>query len=281
MKSNCWQRVLAIAIPYFLIVGLFTYAGMLICGISIEEKDPSNTLFQDLIIFIFSTLGTVFVVALFVKYIDKETIVKGLKMDKRIKFRGFIISGVCVLLVLVLVFLLLNIYNEIIFLNFDFDWVKLLASLLLFVLIAISEEFLMRGYVLKNFLQSFSLEIALIISSILFALLHVFNSNLSWTGLSNLFLAGILLGLIYVLTDSIWYPTIVHFFWNFFQTHLGFNISGKDSYSVINIGINNENIFNGGQFGLEGSILTLILLIIVSIILYSFVKKNPFLLSTQ
>lgn len=279
MDIKGWQKVLLIIVPFLLIVGIFEVLGMLIAGLPIGDDYVNNTIYEDLIVVFFSTIGKIAIITIFIKNVDKERITSGLKLKKWINLRGFLIYGFWVIFIFGVIFFLLKIFDEIEFVNFDFDVPKLLASILLFSLIAISEEFLMRGYVLKNLLQSFSTGVALILSSILFVLLHSFNPNLSWIGITNLFFAGLLLGLIYLITDSIWYPVLVHFYWNFFQTHLGFNISGQNTYSLIDIKINNESIFNGGQFGIEGSILSVFSLIIFSIILYFVWRRNS--LSTQ
>ena len=64
----------------------------------------------------------------------------------------------------------------------------------MFIAVSIAEETYVRGYVLKNLLQSFNPIISLIISSAIFSLLHFFNPNVNYIALTELFIAGILLG---------------------------------------------------------------------------------------
>ncbi len=274
MKTKGWQRVLLIIIPYLIIVGLLEFVGMVLAGVPIKNTVSNSTICQDLIVVVFGAIGTLTIISFFIKCVDNENISSSLKLTKWINFRGVGICSFCILFILGIVFILLKIFDEIEFIDFDFNGTKLLASIFLFVLVAISEELIIRGYILKNLLQSFSIEIALLLSSILFVLMHLFNPEISWIGIINLFFAGIILGLIYMITDSIWYPILAHFFWNFFQTHLGFNISGQNSYSLINIIINEKSVFNGGQFGIEGSILSAFMLIISSIILFLVFQKK-------
>ncbi|WP_231556192.1 hypothetical protein [Gillisia sp. Hel_I_29] len=56
---------------------------------------------------------------------------------------------------------------------------------------------------------------------------------------------------------------------------LGFNVSGQDTYSVISYSIQEETILNGGYFGFEGSIFSIIAMIatIVGILMYYQKKK--------
>jgi hypothetical protein len=50
----------------------------------------------------------------------------------------------------------------------------------------------------------------------------------------------------------------------------GFNVSGQDFYSLIEFNIQENNLLNGGAFGMEGSILSIIanVLIIIGVIIY-------------
>lgn len=107
-------------------------------------------------------------------------------------------------------------------------------------------------------MDSFNKYIALIVSSILFALIHSFNPHIDLFSLFDLFLAGIVLGLSYIYTKNLWFPIALHLSWNLFQTLLGFNVSGKDTYSIIEFGMKERNLMNGGDFGFEGSYLSII-----------------------
>jgi hypothetical protein len=100
--------------------------------------------------------------------------------------------------------------------------------------------------------------------------MHGFNPNINLFSLTNLFLAGILLGISYIHTKNLWFPIALHFSWNLFQTMYGFNVSGQKSYSLIEFTISKNNIINGGDFGFEGSILSVFAMIttIIGIELY-------------
>ncbi len=74
---------------------------------------------------------------------------------------------------------------------------------------AFCEEFLFRGAILSN-LRPFGRTNAVIISAVLFALMHQNAGQLLYT-----FAAGIVLGLVYEYTGSIWNCTILHLLNNF------------------------------------------------------------------
>ncbi len=67
-------------------------------------------------------------------------------------------------------------------------------------------------------------------------------------------LEGMIYGFAYVKFRSILFPVFLHFLWNFVQgTLMGFPVSGHETIGVIDLSIVPDPIWNGGDFGLEGS----------------------------
>jgi uncharacterized protein len=252
-----WQRILLLIIPYLFIVGTFQLIGAFIAGVDITNLEPKKISTQELTISIFDLFGTFFVLWLFMKFVDKEHFTKlGFQTKNRLK--EFIIGILIGLIIMSLGYFILIGLKEIFFIRIHFNYKELLISILLYTIVALVEETLFRGYILKNLMNSFNKYIALVISSILFSLMHGFNPNIDLFSLFNLFLAGIVLGLSYIHTKNLWFPIAMHLSWNLFQTLLGFNVSGQDTYSMIEFGKNEGNLINGGAFGFEGSYLSII-----------------------
>lgn len=275
MNHSGWARVIALIFPYFIIVGLFQLAGAIVAGIPFGDKDFQETSLQQLIMTFFSFLGTLLLVWIFMKYMDKQNFMDvGLQIKNRKK--DIIIGTLLGLVIMGLAYVSLWAAEEIIYSEFNFDVLELIYTTLLFILVAILEEVLFRGYILKNLMLSFNKYIALIISSIVFAIAHGANPNISLFSLTGLFLAGIALGVSYIYTKNLWYPIAFHFSWNLFQSLFGFNVSGQDIYSIIEFTVPENNMMNGGQFGFEGSIFSLIteLTLVALIIYYYQVKKR-------
>lgn len=142
---------------------------------------------------------------------------------------------------------------------------EMLFSLLLYIIVTFAEEIAVRGYILGRMLRTnFNKYLALAVSAMIFALLHVFNSNIALLPLFNIFLAGVLLGATYIYTRNLWYPLSLHFFWNFLQGPiLGFQVSGKANFkSLITLTRFDNTTLNGGSFGFEGSLVCTFLLIL-------------------
>lgn len=272
-NHNGWLRILLLILPYIIIVGIFQYVGALISGVDLSNPEFENTSLQELSLSFSSFIGTFLVIGLFMQFVDKEKFID-LGFKTKGKLKEFIVGIVAGLIVMGLGYYLLSSVGQLSFQSINFDMQEILISFLLFTIVAIVEETLLRGYVLRNLMYSFNKYIALIWSSILFSLMHGFNPNIDTFALIELFLAGILLGQSYIHTKNLWFPIALHFSWNFFQTHFGFNVSGQDTYSLIEFSIVENNLWNGGDFGFEGSWLSIISSIIMIILVERYFKKT-------
>lgn len=273
MRIEGWQRIILLFVPYLIIVGFFQFLGMTIAELPFDQINSYRSLYQDVIISIFNGIGVILVLFLFIKYIDKERFFPvELILNNRLSeiaiallISLFIIGGGWTILIIL---------KQIKISQLIINPQLIALSLVLFGITAFTEEILFRGYILKNLLISFSKITSLSISSFLFLLMHAINPDLNWIAILNLILAGFALGISYVYTKNLWFPITLHFGWNFFQTHFGFNVSGQDSYSILETTINESNILNGGNFGFEGSILSLVFLSVIIILLFLFFSKK-------
>ncbi len=265
-----YARILLLIIPYIIIVGIFQFIGMLIAKVDIENFDVSIlSSEQHLIISCFDLVGNFLLLCVFIKFIDKENFkAVGFNLSHRLK--DIIVGIVLGLGIMGLAMLGLLFFSEIEIETINYSGKDLVQILLIYIIVALVEETLLRGYVLKNLMYSFNKYVALFVSSLLFAVMHIANPNIDELSFIGLFLAGILLGISYILTKNLWFPIALHFSWNFFQSLFGFNVSGQDIYSLIEFNITEKNIINGGDFGFEGSIFSIIvqIILIVSIFIY-------------
>lgn len=260
-KHRGWQRILLIIIPYIFIAGIFQYVGALIAKVDLTNINSQKSTEQHVIMSFFTLLGTLLVIWVFIKYVDKEKFIK-LGFQTKNRLNEFTIGIGIGAIIMTTGYLLLLFLGEIKFQKVIFDFKEIIISILLFIIVAVTEEVLFRGYILKNLMISFNKYIALIVSSILFSLVHGFNPNIDLFSLINIFLGGILLGISYIHTKNLWFPIALHLGWNLFQTMYGFNVSGQKSYSLIEFSITENNMINGGDFGFEGSILSVVALLV-------------------
>ncbi|WP_303481886.1 CPBP family intramembrane glutamic endopeptidase [Thalassotalea sp. 1_MG-2023] len=139
-----------------------------------------------------------------------------------------------------------------------------------FSIVAINEELLVRGYILNNLLKSQQKYVSIIISALIFMLLHSGNNDVSLLSFVNLLLVGIFLGLYYAQYKDLWFPIGFHLTWNFMQGPvLGFPVSGLPIEGMLTQKLAGSSTLTGGSFGLEGSYLVMTLLILLCAILWS------------
>jgi membrane protease YdiL (CAAX protease family) len=139
-----------------------------------------------------------------------------------------------------------------------------------------AEEVLMRGWVLPVIGARYKAWLGLLISSLIFALLHGLNPNLSAIALINLALFGVFAGLYAMREGSMWGISALHSVWNWVQGNFfGFEVSGTqaDGGTLINLMETGEDWLTGGAFGPEGGIAVTIVLVI-SILITLFWKSK-------
>jgi hypothetical protein len=147
-------------------------------------------------------------------------------------------------------------------LNIDFQLGLFLSWLLFFLVQPLAEEVVMRTFLQSQTHHYFGPQAGLIITALVFGLLHSDNENFSWIAGLEITAGGYLMGLLYLHTQSIWGPYLMHASWNFLQsTVLGFAVSGMDTYRVLKLKIDGPEWLTGGDFGIEGSVLSLLLLL--------------------
>ena len=157
-------------------------------------------------------------------------------------------------------------------------------ALILFIGGAFLEEIMTRGYLLHNLAEglnfkfwrpAIALILAWMISSSLFGLMHLGNPNATAVSTANLMLAGLFLGLGYILTNNLALPIGLHLAWNFFQGNVfGFPVSGTSFNSVTFIAIDQRGpeLWTGGAFGPEAGIIGLLAIGIGALLILAWVK---------
>ena len=152
-----------------------------------------------------------------------------------------------------------------------FSPISLLSSLLLYFLVAVTEEVIGRGFILGRMLDGgVNKFVALFISAVLFSLMHLFNPSFAFVPFLNIMLAGCFLGASYIYTRNLCFPIALHWFWNWIQgSVLGYKVSGNEfsNKNLLILHFPEENLINGGTFGFEGSILCSLLLVLGTVII--------------
>ena len=146
----------------------------------------------------------------------------------------------------------------------------LFAALLPTIFIGYWEELVNRGYLFQNMREGMGLVAAVIVSCVLYGVLHAANPNASWLSSTIIVGFGLLRLYGYLATGLLWLSIGMHIGWNFFQGPVfGFAASGQVEAITL---FSHERVgtewLSGGDFGPEASLLILPVLGLAFIAMY-------------
>ncbi len=127
------------------------------------------------------------------------------------------------------------------------------------VAMAFMEEIVFRSYLLQNLLDIQRPVFGVVFTSLVFWIVHALNPHV-WSSAIiplNMFGAGVILALAYLVARNIWFPTALHFGWNAAQGPLlGLPVSGMkmDGFIRLHAAETTPAWLTGGDFGLEASL---------------------------
>jgi len=142
------------------------------------------------------------------------------------------------------------------------------------VVAASNEEIVFRGYPFQRLVESLGPVWAVVVTSVLFGVLHLGNPHHTWFSTANTALVGIPFALAYLRTRSLWMPIGMHFIWNFLMGFvLGLPVSGIIfPISLAQASCRGPAWLTGGDYGPEGGALATVA--IVAGILYVLFSKR-------
>lgn len=122
--------------------------------------------------------------------------------------------------------------------------------------VGVYEEFVTRGYLLRNLADGMNLNAAIVISSLVFAALHFANENASAMSMLGLVVNALFFVSAALLTRRLSAAIGAHIGWNLFEgAILGFPVSGdKEAASLIHIRQLGVRVVTGGDFGPEAGL---------------------------
>lgn len=154
---------------------------------------------------------------------------------------------------------------------------SMMVLLLEYILVGYWEELVFRGYLFKNLSEGIGLKLTILISCILYGVIHSSNPNAGLLSSVIIIAFGFLRIYGVLLTKTLWLSMGMHIGWNFFQGPIfGFNASGHSQANfLIHEFTSDKEYLTGGAFGPEGSILILPVLLLAIAVMYLYAKRNP------
>ena len=209
---------------------------------------------------------------------------KGWKMGWRDRHAGsHMFTGIIMISIVLAVTMSMMLLNgEVSLGEQPWSWKALMMSSILFLLVAIGEEWLFRGYFFGLYKERLGVKAAIILNSCLFTVIHLGNPNSISRPMEhiaiemvNIFLIAVLMSMARAYTGSLWMPIGIHFCMNFLQSGIfGFLNGGKKVESLFHIIYENKNIWNGAGHGLESSLIFTSVLILSTFLMGILCQKN-------
>ncbi len=230
---------------------------------------------------LFHGVTYVIVAWLLFKLIANKLLKKPLAYFRVTPFRFHILSSLLGVLLFILVVgtYLVFIPGQLIItkLENDQEYIAMIIEIVIIGGIAapIVEEIMFRGILLKYIKAKTNIYIALLSTSILFGIVHLFNGQLKGISLVLLMVsittAGIMYGLAVYLFNSVWASIIIHIIWN-----LSALITVTDQnieYGVIQYIIKSTNpLITGGEYGIDASLISIAGYTVIIFILIAYRK---------
>ncbi|HEX9140075.1 MAG TPA: type II CAAX endopeptidase family protein [Steroidobacteraceae bacterium] len=144
----------------------------------------------------------------------------------------------------------------------------LIEPLMASVAAGIFEELLFRGLLFRLIEGAVGSWLSLVISAVIFGLLHLVNPDATLLGACAVMLeGGVLLAGAYLVTRRLWLPIGMHIAWNFTQGGIfGLVVSGTGvSIGLFNGVLSGPVWLSGGKFGAEASVVAVIICLIAAV----------------
>lgn len=155
--------------------------------------------------------------------------------------------------------------------SFGFLLQSFSALLLFFMISAAYEEALVRGFAFQALEHNLGAGIAVTVTAVVFGLLHLQNANVTLFSTLNTMLAGVWLGVAYLMTRSLWLATALHYAWNFVMVFVfGLPVSGITKFQELAWlrGESSVRWVSGGEYGPEGGIAATVALLLSTLLLW-------------
>ncbi len=138
---------------------------------------------------------------------------------------------------------------------------------------AAGEEMLFHGFAFQSLITGLGPFASIFPVGVIFGLLHLGNPDATWLSAANTMGFGIIFGYAMYKTAGLWLPIGLHFGWNIALPFFGVKISGITMrVTGYEMTWNAGPVWSGGAYGLEGSLLTTGVLVLMLL----FVWRYPF-----
>ncbi len=148
---------------------------------------------------------------------------------------------------------------------------RMALALVLFIIAGAFEELLFRGYAFQTLLRDVPAVVPIALFAAYFGYAHLGNPSATLVSTANTILAGVWLAVAYLKTRRLWFPTALHFTWNWMMgAFFGLPVSGLKLVSSPLLLSTSEQPqwLTGGSYGPEGGVSATIVLLLATVIIW-------------
>lgn len=152
----------------------------------------------------------------------------------------------------------------------------IILPLLVHIAVGLIEEMMLRGIFFRIVQESIGSWLALLASGLVFGAMHLINDNISVLGIANIAAAGVFFAAAFLLTGRLWLCAALHAGWNFFQDGIfSLAVSGHEVKSgLLTTQLSGPDWLTGGAFGIEGSAVDLVLVVMATVVMVILAQRN-------
>ena len=263
-RKNLLFSILQYPLARLIILGaivFYTYISGHIFRVQYFNPDYSIFLMQSInIVVVLWMIGiTLALYFAFVKTVEKRPVTE-LSFPGMGKELGIgLLMGVGLFTLCIVIMMILGVYK----IEGINDWTLLLGAIWMGLSSGFFEEILFRGVLLGIVEKTFGSWIAIAVSSLAFGLIHLQNPGATFQGVLFIAIeAGVLLAAMYILTQRLWMGMGFHMAWNYTQSSIfaGIGAGNPKEYGLFRGIVSGPELITGGEYGIEFSIIGLIVL---------------------
>jgi len=252
-----------------LFIGVGLIIGQTLLSLSRSALSITNIGLANVLAFILITPLTYFAYWAYVRYVEKRTMIELGSQGAVQEFGLGSLMGFGLFSFVIAILWLLGFYhvNAI-----NFVWLALIGALLGAFVSGFVQELIFRAVIYRITEEWLGTWWALGISAILFGLIHLTSAGATiFSALAVALQAGVLLAAAYALTHRLWMAFGIHMAWDFANDGIfGVGLAGQTGQSLQGLfqaSLKGPDLFTGGAFGVETSIISVIVLSIAGILL--------------
>jgi membrane protease YdiL (CAAX protease family) len=279
-QSKLKINIFTIVIIYFLLWLSGFFIGRLIANVVVDILIRKVTSDESLIYAVRRVIACGIQIAeffLWVHYIEKRPI-RTMGLQTTGKLKNYLVGALIGIISVSVITIILFLQGMIAFKSYNaFEPLILGLIALGWVVQSASEEIAVRGWLIPMLGDRSNLITAIVLTSIIFGILHLFSSGVTVISFVNLIFSGVFFAAYAIYSNNIWGVCGLHFSWNLTLANIyglpvsGFVSNGQTVFTVEEIG---NIIFTGGAFGPEGGIVTTIILLLgVGIVVFMLNRK--------